>query len=98
MNTRKKNHTRRELDLQATAILIMPLLLLDVALLLAGLSDMQEDEIDYQAYTSIQANHLGDADAAFREMVRRDEADAFAYSWLGHIAVRSGNLSAAVSA
>ena len=56
----------------------MLLLLVETALVLASLTDMTEDEIDYLAFSSMQAGRLEDAAAAFREMVRRDEADAFA--------------------
>ena len=59
------------------------------------LTAMSEDEIDLAAYSALRDDDLDAAAAAFGEMVRRDEGDAFAHMWLGQVAVRAGDLERA---
>ena len=59
--------------------------------------NMSDEEIDYLAFVAMQRGLLNDAQAAFQEVLRRDDQDAFAHAWLGHLAVRSNDLSAAES-
>ena len=60
-----------------------------------ALADASDDNLDYIAYTALQANSPDRAAAAFMEVLRRDSADAFAHAWLGGIAARSGDLERA---
>lgn len=60
---------------------------------LTEMSSLSEDLLDLKAYTALKEDAITDAKAAFREMTRRDEADAFAHVWLGHLAIRTGDLA-----
>ena len=57
--------------------------------------DVSADALDLEAFECVQADSLECAVAAFSELVRRDPGDAFAHMWLGHIAVRQGDLARA---